>query len=99
MTSSPTSAVLSVRLPAAGTSRGIAGGHAGLETDGPRHGATQLKDSTGNGENSTTVCAVGPARQMYTSWVTCPNGKTALGGFSRNDEGETAYKGLQVMSQ
>jgi hypothetical protein len=74
-------------------------GVAGLESDGARPGATQLSDNPGNGANSTAVWTAGPAATFHTSWVACPEGKTALGGgFSRDADTGAAVKGLQVVT-
>lgn len=74
-------------------------GVAGLESDGARPGATQLADNPGQGANSTEVWTAGPASTFHTSWVACPDGKTALGGgFSRDTETGAAVKGLQVVT-
>ena len=74
-------------------------GVAGLESDGARPGATQLADNPGQGANSTGVWTAGPASAFHTSWVACPEGKTALGGgFSRDTETGAAVKGLQVLT-
>ena len=74
-------------------------GVAGLESDGARPGATQLADNPGQGANSTEVWTAGPASAFHTSWVACPEGKTALGGgFSRDTETGAAVKGLQVVT-
>ncbi len=74
-------------------------GVARLESDGARPGMTQLKDFPGNGENSTGVWTAGRVADFHTSWVTCPDGKAALGGgFSRDTANATALKGLQVVT-
>ncbi len=74
-------------------------GVAQLESDGARPGATQLADNPGNGANSTEVWTAGPAGAFHTSWVACPDGKTALGGgFSRDTDTGAAVKGLQVVT-
>jgi hypothetical protein len=74
-------------------------GVTGLESDGPRPGATQLSDFPGNGANSTAVWAAGPQKPMYSSWVRCAGGKSAIGGgFSRDAETVAAIKGLQIVT-
>jgi len=74
-------------------------GVAQLESDGARPGATQLADNPGQGANSSEVWPAGPAGSFHTSWVACPDGKTALGGgFSRDAETAAALKGLQVVT-
>ena len=74
-------------------------GVAGLESDGPRPGATQLAEFPGNGANSTEIWTAGPAGAFHTSWVSCPEGKTALGGgFSRDSQGGAEVRGLQVVT-
>lgn len=66
----------------------------GLESDGPYPSATQLQE----GANSTEAWAAG-VDTLQSSWVQCPEGKTAIGGgFSRADEGSAAFAGLQVVS-
>lgn len=65
----------------------------GLEADGPYPSATQLTE----GANSTDKWAAGGG--FSSSWVQCPEGKTAIGGgFSRADEGSAAFAGLQVVT-
>jgi hypothetical protein len=74
-------------------------GVAQLESDGARPGATQLSDNPGNGANSTEIWAAGPNAGYHSSWVACPEGKTALGGgYSRDTETGAAVKGLQVVT-
>lgn len=66
-----------------------------LESDGPYPGATNLTD----GDNSTDKWAGDQGVALQSSWVMCPEGKTAIGGgFSRADEGAAAFKGLQVVT-
>jgi len=74
-------------------------GVAALESDGARPGATQLSEFPGNGANSTAVWTAGPAGVFHTSWVACPEGKTALGGgYGRDTDTGAAVRGLQVVT-
>jgi hypothetical protein len=72
-------------------------GVAGLESDGPYPGATDLGTLPGQGDNSGDMWAAGGTRQ--TSWVQCAPGKTALGGgfHLAADAGDAAAKAVQVV--
>ena len=66
-----------------------------LEADGPYPGATQLQE----GDNSTTPFVGDNGATLQQAWVSCPEGKSAIGGgFSRADEGPAAQKALQIVT-
>ena len=66
-----------------------------LESDGPYPGATQLQD----GDNSSEKWVGDEGASLQSSWVMCPEDKTAIGGgYSRADEGPAAFKGLQIVT-
>jgi hypothetical protein len=70
-----------------------------LESDGPYPGATRLQDYPGQGANSTETWKGDSGTTLQSSWVQCPPGKIATGGgFSRADEAETAFRGLQIIT-
>jgi hypothetical protein len=77
--------------------QGVAGENAvtTVTTDGPYPGATNLT----HGDNSTAKWTGDAGATLQSSWVTCAEGETAIGGgFSRADEGVAAFKNLQVVT-
>ena len=70
-----------------------------VESDGPYPGATKLQDYPGQGANSTETWKGDSGATLQRSLVKCAPGKIAIGGgFSHADEGDAAYKGLQIVT-